>query len=881
MSNLRSTIEKLNEICIKALENAGKICIAHTHYDIEIEHLLLKLLEIENSDLHNILRYFGINESKLQTDLTSALNEFKTGNKGKYSFSLRLENLLDGAWIIASIKQQLTTIRSGHLILALLNNKDLNQLIKKTSDVFYRISLDELLNKFNKIISNSIESQSNIDDYINEDISETKIHNDNENSLDQYTVNLTEKAAKGELDPIFGRDTEIKRMIDVLIRKRKNNPILVGEAGVGKTAIVEGFALRINKGDVPSSLINAEIRVLDIGLLQAGTGVKGEFEKRLKSIIDDVKKSISPIIIFIDEAHMLVGAGGPQGMGDAANILKPSLARGELRTIAATTWAEYKKYFDDDSALSRRFEPIKIEEPDEEKALVMMRGIAPYYEKHHKVIIREKALLEAVRLSKRYITGRYLPDKAVSVIDTACANVALGMEITPTPIESLSRRISNIDMEIKSLNREILMGNDQTEQIKHLEILKNKTRLELDELNSQRQKESKIVKQIREILKKIYDVNENDKKSIDNNNIEIDIQKIKTLEIELKQIQGEKPLINVSVDQHSISNVISGWTGIPTGRMFSNEIEKILHLKEELSKRIIAQEYAVEFVTDMINISKAGAEDPSKPMAVLLLAGPSGVGKTETALALSDLLFGGENNMVSINMSEYREPHRISELKGAPAGYVGYKEGGILSEAVRKRPYCVVLLDEIDKAHADVKDFFYNIFENGILTDGTGKTVDFKNTMIILTSNVGSEIIMKHCKDEETMPNPKALTEMLEKEFKRKNFTPAFLGRLQIIPYYPISMKNLKRIVKIKLDNVAIRLKENKKINFEYSEDLIENISNRCTEVDSGARNIDHILNKNLLPKMSKEILNHMMNKIQVENINVNIVDKKFNFLIT
>ena len=567
-------------------------------------------------------------------------------------------------------------------------------------------------------------------------------------ALDQYTINLTERALKGEIDPVLGRDFEIRQMVDILIRRRQNNPILTGEAGVGKTAVVEGFALRIAEGDVPPVLRGVALHTLDLGLLQAGAGIKGEFENRLKSVMNEVKASPVPIILFIDEAHTLIGAGA-QGAGDAANLLKPALARGELRTIAATTWAEYKKYFEKDAALARRFQVVKVEEPDEEKALVMMRAIGPFLEKHHNVMITDDALADTVSLSHRYISGRQLPDKAVSVLDTACARVAIGLTTSPAPIEESTRQIAHIEREVKTLERETLMGREHGERLEVLEKEKGEVRSRLDDLNKRWEDEMEVAGKIMDIRQEIRDIYEKEPQS------EELPEKQKTLtglEKDLAERQGDSPLVQVAVDSQTVSEVISGWTGIPTGRMQADEIETVLNMENLLGERIIGQEHALAAIAQMIQTSQAGIEDPSKPTAVFLFVGPSGVGKTETALVLSDLLYGGEQNVITINMSEYQEAHTVSSLKGSPPGYVGYGEGGVLTEAVRRRPYSVVLLDEVEKAHTDVTELFYQVFDKGMMEDGEGRLIDFKNTLIILTSNLGTDMIMNVCADEETMP---------------------------------------------------------------------------------------------------------------------------------
>ncbi len=695
-------------------------------------------------------------------------------------------------------------------------------------------------------------------------------------ALDQFTINLTEKARKGEIDPVLGRDFEIRQMIDILIRRRQNNPILTGEAGVGKTAVVEGFALKVVEGDVPPRLRNIEIRTLDLGLLQAGAGIKGEFENRLKSVIQEVKASPIPIILFIDEAHQMIGAGGSAGSGDAANLLKPALARGELRTIAATTWSEYKKYFEKDAALARRFQVIKVEEPDEEKAMVMMRAISPFLEKHHQVMITDDALSDAVRLSHRYITGRQLPDKSVSVLDTACARVAIGLTTNPPVMEDISRRMRDIDHEMRILEKEVLMGRNHKARIDALVKEKKEAEIRLDELAKKWEKEMEVANRISEVRKEIEELHEKDPSD---KAIAQKQKALKNLEKELAKVQGDTPLVQIAVDGQIVSEVISGWTGIPTGRMLTDEIDTVLKMEKLLGERIIGQDHALGAIAQMIQTAHAGIDDPSKPTAVFLFVGPSGVGKTETALALSELLYGGEDNVITINMSEYQEAHTVSGLKGSPPGYVGYGEGGVLTEAVRKRPYSVVLLDEVEKAHDDVLELFYQVFDKGTLEDGEGRRIDFKNTLIILTSNTGTDTIMKVCRDEETMPDWQGLTEMLRPDLL-KRFKPAFLGRLKVVPYYPITDKNMRLIVKLKLDRIAKRMLENRNVAFVYDQKLIEAIGSRCKEVESGARNIDHILTNTLLPEMSRELLSKMATGQKIKEVKVTLEGEGFKFTV-
>ncbi|HEY6402842.1 MAG TPA: type VI secretion system ATPase TssH, partial [Blastocatellia bacterium] len=660
-------------------------------------------------------------------------------------------------------------------------------------------------------------------------------------SLNQFTIDLTARAREGKIDPVLGRDFEVRQIVDILTRRRQNNPILTGEAGVGKTAVVEGFALRVAQGDVPDPLKNVAVRTLDLGLLQAGAGIKGEFENRLKSVIEEVKASPQPIILFIDEAHTMIGAGGQAGQNDAANLLKPALARGELRTIAATTWAEYKKYFEKDAALARRFQVVKVEEPAEELAVVMMRGLTETLEKHHNVRILDEAVADAVKLSHRYISGRQLPDKAVSVLDTACAKVAIGQGAIPPQIEDATRRIAQYSVEISALEREAVTGADHAERIAELYSARKSEEERLARLDMQWNEERDLINKIREIRSRLEAQATGQQDAVAAEaGVQADIDawraELAKLNQELRKAQGETPLMQPAVTSQSIAEVISGWTGIPVGKMLADEINMVLQLKDRLALRVIGQDHALEAVSQRIQTSRAKLTDPRRPIGVFLLVGPSGVGKTETALALADTLFGGERNLVTINMSEYQEAHTVSSLKGSPPGYVGYGEGGVLTEAVRRKPYSVVLLDEVEKAHPDVMELFYQVFDKGMLEDGEGREIDFKNTVILLTSNAGLDIIHKLCADPETAPEPPGLTEAIRPELL-KVFKPALLGRMIVVPYYPISDDVMRQIIRLQLDRIAKRVKQNHATEFSYDESVVSEIAGRCKEVESGARN--------------------------------------------
>ena len=696
-------------------------------------------------------------------------------------------------------------------------------------------------------------------------------------NLDQYTVNLTENAKQGKIDPVLGRDFEIRQVVDILMRRRQNNPILTGEAGVGKTAVVEGFALRLANGDVPPPLRNVMLRSLDLALLQAGAGVKGEFENRLKGLIQEVKSSPTPIILFIDEAHTMIGAGGQAGQNDAANLLKPALARGELRTIAATTWSEYKKYFEKDAALARRFQVVKVEEPSEIQCAVMLRGIVPSLEKHHNVRIFDEAVWAAVKLSHRYLAGRQLPDKAVSVLDTACARLSLGQNTTPAAIEDAVRRMDDLTVQDRILKRETATGADHSERLTEIARESAETEARLAALREQWDKTRGLVEKIRTIRQQLESATSGAPTQAEGEGAAapaLDVPALRAeldaLSSELNTVQGEKPLMRVCVDSHIVGEVISAWTGIPAGKMALDEISMVLDLEKYLGQRVIGQSHAMELISQRIATARANLDDPGKPVGVFMLVGPSGVGKTETALALADLLYGGEHNVITINMSEFQEAHTVSTLKGSPPGYVGYGEGGVLTEAVRRRPYSVVLLDEVEKAHPDVLELFYQVFDKGNMEDGEGREIDFKNTIILLTSNACTDQMMKLCADPETMPSPQGLVTALRPELN-KIFKPAFLGRMVVIPYYPVRDEALKRIIVLKLEKIRRRVRENHKLELIYDDALIDTVASRCTEVESGARNIDNILTNTLLPDMSRELLSSMAEGRQLTSIRVGI----------
>ena len=932
--NLKSLVGRLNDVSRNALEGAAGLCLSRTNYDVEIEHILAKLLEQDDTDLHKICHHYEVNLDRLSKDVQQALDRLKSGNSRTPGLSDRIPRWIQDAWLLASVDFGAARVRSGHLILALLSTDSLSRIARDISKEFDHISVESLRTKLPEVTADSAEARDAVALGETAGVAggapvasgipgKTK-------ALDQYTEDLTAKARAGKIDPILGRDFEIRQIIDILTRRRQNNPILTGEAGVGKTAVVEGFANRIAEGDVPDPLKNVALRSLDLGLLQAGAGIKGEFEQRLKSVIDEVKASPQPIIMFIDEAHTMIGAGGQAGQNDAANLLKPALARGELRTIAATTWAEYKKYFEKDAALARRFQVVKVDEPDEARAVAMMRGIADKMEEHHNVRILDEAIVECVKLSHRYITGRQLPDKSVSVLDTACAKVAIGQGATPASIEDATRRIQNLSSEIDALEREQVTGAGHDKRLEELQAQRKATEEELAKLKEQWEKEKSLVDQIRNIRFKL-EMSRMDAKLAPEaggnghgngaaaataagaaagegavaetaspdaavgdveagspaaapavaEDKELLRSELKRLTEELKQAQGENPLMQPVVNGQTVAEVISGWTGIPIGKMVADEINAVLNLSLTLRERVLGQDHALDAISQRIRTARAGLTDPKRPIGVFLLVGTSGVGKTETALALAEALYGGERNLISINMSEYQEAHTVSSLKGSPPGYVGYGEGGVLTEAVRRKPYSVVLLDEVEKAHPDVMELFFQVFDKGILEDGEGREIDFKNCIILLTSNVGTETIMKLCADPDTVPEPEGILEAIKPEL-HKAFKPALLGRMVTVPFYPISDSILRLIIKLQLGKIKQRIADNHGAEFSYDDSVIDTVASRCTDVDSGARNVYNILTGTLLPEMSGEVLSRMAQGTALGKIHIGSSEEgnfTYNFL--
>lgn len=898
-TNLKLLISKLNDTAKSAATRAANLCVGFGHYEVDLEHVLLALLEQPHSDVNHIATKQRVDSSALAADLKKALDGFKTGNTRTPVFSQRFIKLLEHAWLIASLDQHAEAgnhIRSGHLLLALLTEPELSQVAYRSSILFQQFNLEEIKHRLDEITQGSDESLGQVDSERALSAHSHDVNHETEANtptlktpaLDQFTTNLTQLAREGKVDPVIGRETEIRQLMDVLLRRRQNNPILTGEAGVGKTAVVEGLALRIAHNDVPDVLSGVDIRTLDMGLLQAGASVKGEFEHRLKRVIDEVKKSHRPIILFIDEAHTIIGAGGQAGQNDAANLLKPALARGELRTIAATTWAEYKKYFEKDPALARRFQVVKVEEPSEALACAMLRGMQPLMEQHFHIRIVDEAITEAVRLSNRYITGRQLPDKAVSLLDTACAKVALGQRATPQALEQVRKQLERVESEIQALTRDAAIGHTNAARVQALEASRIELQSEASTLEHQWEQEQTLCAEIQALRTSLEatstepSVATTATKATRRSQVKANAhasdasnathQALHHALQQLHQLQAESPMVSPQVDGAVIAEVVSSWTGIPLGKMIKNDMQTVRHLPELLNERVIGQAHSIDAIAQRVRTARAGLDDPNKPQGVFLFVGPSGVGKTETALALADVLYGGERKLITINMSEYQEAHSVSGLKGSPPGYVGYGEGGVLTEAVRRNPYSVVLLDEVEKAHPDVLELFFQVFDKGVMEDAEGSEVNFKNTIIILTSNVASHVMMQAClnKAVDALPTPDALDALIRPHLM-KAFKPAFLGRLKVVPYYPLADDVLIRIIDLKLNRIQARLQANHHARLEYTPAVAEVILARCTEVDSGARNVDAILNGTLLPEIADRILERLADGQGIQSIKVSV----------
>ena len=901
---------KLNSLAYKAIEGATVFCKMRGNPYVELEHWFAQLLQAQDSDLHRVIQHYGLDISALAKDLTAALDRLPRGATAISDFSPHIENAIERAWTYATLQFGEAQVRTGYILVGMLKTQSLRNPLFNLSKQFERVKVEDLADNFTKICDPSPEAQMRAQDGTGmgsgtpgEDSGAmAPAAMGKGEALKKFAVDLTEKAKKGEMDPITGRDEEIRQIVDILMRRRQNNPLLTGEAGVGKTAVVEGFAQRLARGDVPPQLKDVKLLTLDIGLLQAGASMKGEFEQRLRQVIDEVQSSPTPIILFIDEIHTLVGAGGAAGTGDAANLLKPALARGNLRTIGATTWAEYKKYIEKDPALTRRFQVVQVPEPDETKAILMLRGVASVLEKHHRVQLLDEAIEAAVKLSHRYIPARQLPDKAVSLLDTACARVAVSQHATPPEVEDCMRRIEGLTVEQQIIGREEAIGIDVTKRAALVMGSLTESNAQLEKLNVRWQEEKGLIDRLLELRAQLREGSKpvdadaaattakDDRSTVSdvqgamakggdlvNNGRVALLAELHALQTRIHTVQGESPLILPSVDEQAVASVVADWTGIPVGRMVKNEVQAVLDLADTLNQRVIGQKHGLEMIARRIQTSRARLDNPGKPIGVFMLCGTSGVGKTETALALAEALYGGEQNIITINMSEFQEAHTVSTLKGAPPGYVGYGEGGILTEAVRRRPYSVVLLDEVEKAHPDVHEIFFQVFDKGWMEDGEGRMIDFKNTIILLTTNAGSELVMSMCRDPELLPDPVALGEALKAPLL-KVFPPALLGRIVTIPYYPLSAGMMALIVRLQLGRIRKRVAANHGVPFEYTEAVVAQVVARCNDVESGGRAIDAILTNTVLPTISVEYLQRLAAGNEIKRVALDVKDADFTY---
>jgi len=902
---------KLNSVGYKAIEGATVFCKLRGNPYVELVHWLHQLVQQPDSDLHRIIKHFALDPARLAKELTETLDRLPRGATSISDISSHIEESIERGWVYGSLMFAESQVRTGHLIVGILRTTNLRNALLSVSREFAKIKLEALQDDFRKITSGSPEESLGATDGFQAgggaapgeaSGAMAPAQMGKQEALKKFTTDLTEQARGGKMDPIVGRDDEIRQVVDILMRRRQNNPILVGEAGVGKTAVVEGFAQRIARGDVPPSLKDVQLLVLDVGLLQAGASMKGEFEQRLRSVIEEVQASPKPIVLFVDETHTLVGAGGAAGTGDAANLLKPALARGTLRTIGATTFAEYKKHIEKDPALTRRFQTVQIDEPDEPRAILMMRGVASTMEKHHQVQILDEALEAAVKLSHRYIPARQLPDKSVSLLDTACARVAVSLHATPAEVDDSRKRIEALETELQIIGREKAIGINTAKRESDASELLAVEKIRLTELEGRWNAERTLVDELLELRAKLRagirpvegtgsnleaeaavvavaaNADTDPKMDADHEaERQALLAQLIAVQEKLTTLQGETPLILPTVDYQAVASVVGDWTGIPVGRMARNEIETILKVAASLAQRVIGQDHAMEMIAKRIQTSRAGLDNPSKPIGVFMLAGTSGVGKTETALALAEALYGGEQNLITINMSEFQEAHTVSTLKGAPPGYVGYGEGGVLTEAVRRKPYSVVLLDEVEKAHSDVHEMFFQVFDKGFMEDGEGRFIDFKNTLILLTTNAGTDLIANLCKDPDLMPDPEGMAKALRQPLL-KVFPPALLGRLVTIPYYPLSDEMLGKIVKLQLNRIKKRVEARYKIPFQYGEDVVRLVVSRCTESESGGRMIDAILTNTMLPDISREFLVRMMEGKAIAGVKVGVADGQFSY---
>ena len=889
---------KLNKLGYQAVESATVFCKMRGNPYVELVHWLHQILNGQDNDMLRIVKHYELDPGRIATEMTRALDALPRGASTISDLSDHLMDAMERGWVWGSLLYSSSQVRTGHLMLGMLKTPALRNILATISPELAKIKAEDLAENFHEITDGSPEDRLSPQDGSQTGGGATPGEASGAMSpaamgkgeaLEQFCTDLTEQARNGEIDPIVGRDEEIRQIVDILMRRRQNNPILTGEAGVGKTAVVEGFALRIARGDVPPTLQDVRLLALDVGLLQAGASMKGEFENRLRQVIDEVQASPVPIVMFVDETHTLVGAGGAAGTGDAANLLKPALARGTLRTIGATTWAEYKKHIEKDPALTRRFQVVHVEEPDIPKAILMMRGIASMLENHHKVQVLDEGIEAAVTLSARYIPARQLPDKSVSLLDTACARVAVSQHAVPAAVDDSQRRIEALTTELEIIGRDETAGFDVTDRRAAVSAARDAEQERLNDLTARWDREKAAVEKILGLRAKLREGNapvdtpvvaegeegvtsplsEEDRVAL--------FAELKQANKDLEDIQGDSPLILPIVDHQAVASVVGDWTGIPVGRMVKDELATILNLEEHLAKRVIGQDHAMKMIAKRIQTSRAGLDNPSKPIGVFMLAGTSGVGKTETALALAEVLYGGEQNVITINMSEYQEAHTVSSLKGAPPGYVGYGEGGVLTEAVRRKPYSVVLLDEVEKAHPDVHEIFFQVFDKGVMEDGEGRVIDFKNTLILLTTNAGTDMIMDLCSDPDLMPEPEGIAKAL-REPLLKIFPPALLGRLVTIPYYPLSPDMIAQITRLQLGRIKKRVEQAHGVPFSYSDAVVDEIVNRCQELESGGRMIDAIVTNTMLPDISNEFLRRMMEGNPVEKVAIDVTDKEFTY---
>lgn len=874
MSKLKriQLFSKLDEKAYKSIESATILCKTRGNPYIELTHWVNQIFLSENTDWHEALRFFALDEGKLSKHMIAAMDALPRGASSISDFSNTIELVIKEAWMISSLVFKEGAIRTGHLLIAIKQTPEFARQLHDMSGEFVKINGDMLAEKFLDIVKNSGETSTAVSAGESGATGQAgalmgSAAMGGTEALRLYTADMTAAAASGKSDPIVGRDSEIRKVIDILMRRRQNNPIITGDAGVGKTAVVEGFAQRLAKGDVPASLKGTRLLSLDIGLLQAGASMKGEFENRLKQVIEAVQSSETPIILFIDEAHTMIGAGGQAGQNDAANLLKPALARGELRCIAATTYQEYIKYFEKDPALTRRFQNIIVDEPDDEKGTEMMRGIAAVLEAHHKVSILDEALGAAVKLSRRYIPARQLPDKSVSILDTACAKVALSQNGEPAELEYCRRRIEALELEKEILTREETGGFDHGEKLAVI----------AGEITAEKEKQEALEKRLeteKTLVADIARLREEAKEASEKESLKAELEVKRK---ELAEVQGEDPLVFPLVDSQAVSAVISEWTGIPLGRMVKDEIQSILSLDKELQSRVIGQDHGLSIISKRVTTARASLADPNKPIAVIMLAGPSGTGKTETALALAEQIYGSEENIITINMSEFQEAHTVSTLKGAPPGYVGYGEGGVLTEAVRRKPYSVLLLDEVEKAHPDVHEIFFQVFDKGQMEDGAGRLINFRNTIIILTTNVGDGVIADLCADEDKLPDSAVLEGAVRPEMMRV-FPAALLGRLQIVPYYPLGKRALYSIIDLKLGKIKKRVRENYRAELAATDAVKDEIIRRCDNAASGARLIDAVISNSILPEISAEFLRNIMEGHTLKRALIDVKDEQFTY---